>query len=82
MIQIKPTLYVRGKEKATTISIDVKFNTQGETATTYYVVSNEVECLADGNIEIPSGVYNAWGADNSCIEDYVLTILKLELLNK
>jgi hypothetical protein len=91
MIQIKPILVGLPQQEATAVVIrPIIDTTTAIECNTYYEVVSVVfdeegqvsggAVLASGNYPINEEQYAAWGADNSFIEDIVLSALGLERL--
>lgn len=82
MIQIEPILLGLPSKEATNIMIRPLINsTTDTTCNTYYEVRSDLnEVLASGNISLSEEEYEAWGADNSYLDNLIISKLGLTKL--
>ena len=79
MINITPINVVIKNQIATQLKIRAEFYTSDNTSRVFWELLNEDNLqLLNGDMVIPTATHNAWGVDDSVIEDYVLTQLNLE----
>jgi hypothetical protein len=81
MTQIQPTNLGLPPIEAIAITIRAEFNLGGDSSRVFWRVFDvDNNQLLSGNLYIPSLIHNAWGVDDSVVEDYVLTQLNLDRL--
>lgn len=81
MINIKNKQVGLPPSNATKLQIRVEFNLGASESRVFWIVLNaDNEHLLTGTLAIPTETHNAWGVDDSVIEDYVLGQLNLERL--
>jgi hypothetical protein len=80
MIQIKKILAGFPAKEATGIEIAViTFKTDAVTALTFWqLFAEDNELLSKGNYELTPEQYEAWGDDNTLVENSVLSALGLQ----
>jgi predicted secreted protein len=79
MITIKPTsLGVLGTAEQLQVTVH-GFTTDATTTGTYWALKTaEGKQIAEGNYNLTEDEFEAWGADNSYIEEIILSQLNLE----
>lgn len=81
MINITPLNIGVQNQIATQIKIRAEFYTSTNTSRVFWQLFNDNDLqLLNGDLVIPEATHNAWGTDDSVIEDYVLNQLNLERL--
>ena len=81
MIQIKPIQIPLRNTEANFIKMRSEFDLNSDKSIIqWFIYNSEQQIITNGTLDIPIEVHNAWQDDDTIIEDYVLSKLKLKRL--